>query len=95
MFSDRNFSSGTEGLVAIDKVGNRVLFLDPTNYALIFTLDGFAPRVHELLISEDHTRAFVPIYGDGIHGNNPHPGHLIAVIDLKKAAHRGLQRVAL
>jgi len=89
MSSDRNFSSGTEGLVAIDKVGNRVLFLDPTDYTVILTLDGFAPRVHELLISEDHTRAFVPIYGDGIHGDNPHPGHLVAVIDLKQKRHIG------
>jgi YVTN family beta-propeller protein len=24
----------------------------------------------------------VPIYGDGVYGRNPHPGHLIAIIDL-------------
>ena len=27
--------------------------------------------------------------GDGIHGRNPNPGHLIAIIDLKKRAHVG------
>jgi hypothetical protein len=77
-YSDRNFTSGTEGLIAIDKIGNKVLFLDPTTYDVTRSLDGFASRLHELLISEDHTKAFIPIYGDGIHGDNPHPGHLIA-----------------
>ena len=88
-YSDRNFTSGTEGVIAIDKIGNKVLFLDPTTYVVTRSLDGFASRVHELLISEDHTKAFVPIYGDGIHGENPHPGHLIAVIDLKDKRHIG------
>jgi DNA-binding beta-propeller fold protein YncE len=89
MVSERNFASGNDGLVAVDKVDNKVLFFDPTNYKLVRTLDGFAPRVHDLLISEDHARAFVPIYGDGIHGDNLHPGHLIAVIDLKEKRHIG------
>lgn len=31
---------------------------------------------------------YVPIYGDGIHGKNPHPGHLIALFDLKARRHR-------
>jgi len=31
----------------------------------------------------------VPIYGDGIHGNNPHPGHLIALFDLVARRHAG------
>jgi hypothetical protein len=43
---------------------------------------AFAPRVHELAISPDHKTAYVPIYGDRIHGKNPHLGHLIAVFDL-------------
>jgi len=88
-YSDRNFTSGTEGLIAIDKIGNKVLFLDPTTYDVTRSLDGFASRLHELLISEDHKKAFIPIYGDGIHGDNPHPGHLIAVIDLKDKRHIG------
>jgi len=73
----------------VDKKGNEVLFLDPESYNVIASIKGFALRVHELLISEDHTRAFVPIYGDGIHGNNPNPGHLIAVIDLIQKRHIG------
>jgi len=62
-YSERNFTSGTAGLVAIDKVGNEVLFLDPVTYCITKTIAGFESKVHELLISEDHTKAFVPIYG--------------------------------
>ena len=65
------------------------MFLDPDTYEVTVTIGGFAPRAHELLISEDHTQAFVPIYGDGIHGDNPNPGHLIAVIDLIQKRHVG------
>ncbi len=84
-----NAPSGTKGLIAIDKVGNRVLFLNPETYQTETTLDGFAPRVHELAISPDHQTAYVPIYGDGIHGDNPHPGHLIATFDLAARRHTG------
>ena len=86
---DKNFTSGVLGLIAVDKIGNEVLFLDPISYEVTKSITGFAPRVHELLISEDHARAFVPIYGDGVHGDNPDPGHLIAVIDLKEKRHLG------
>ncbi len=33
--------------------------------------------------------AYVPIFGDGIHGRNPNPGHLLCIIDLVKRAHVG------
>ena len=85
----RNFTTGTSGLVAVDKLGNEVLFLDPVTYEVTKSISGFAPNVHELLVSEDRTRAYVPIYGDGIHGKNPDPGHLIAVIDLLEQRHLG------
>jgi len=45
--------------------------------------------VYELLISPDRRVAYVPIYGDGIHGANPHPGHLIARFDLQERRHAG------
>jgi YVTN family beta-propeller protein len=86
---DANFITGSDGLIAVDKIGNKILFLDPISYETMLTLDGFAPRVHELAISPDHARALVPIYGDGIHGNNPNPGHLLAVFDLKARRHEG------
>jgi DNA-binding beta-propeller fold protein YncE len=86
---DANFLTGRNGLIAVDKVGNRVLFLDPVSYAVELTLDGFAPKVHELLVAPDRRFAYVPIYGDGIHGDNPHPGHLIARFDLRERRHAG------
>lgn len=87
--ADPNFLTGSNGLIAIDKLGNQVLFLDPDSYETVLTLDGFAPRVHELLIAPDRGIAYVPIYGDGLHGKNPHPGHLIALFDLKARRHIG------
>jgi DNA-binding beta-propeller fold protein YncE len=87
--ADPNFLTGSSGLIAVDKMGNQVLFLDPDSYETILTLDGFAPRVHELLIAADRRIAYVPIYGDGVHGKNPHPGHLIALFDLKARRHMG------
>ena len=83
----RNFTTGTSGLIAIDKLGNEVLFLNPVTFEVTKVIQGFAQNVHELLVSEDHTRAYVPIYGDGIHGKNPDPGHLIAVVDLQQQRH--------
>ena len=77
--ADASFLTGSSGLIAIDKVGNQVLFLDPDSYETVLTFDGFAPRVHELLIAPDRVTAYVPIYGDGIHGRNPHPGHLVGI----------------
>jgi YVTN family beta-propeller protein len=86
---DPNFPTGRDGLIAVDKVGNKMLFLDPVTFETVEVLNGFAPRVHELAISPDHSRAFAPIYGDGIHGHNPNPGHLIAVFDLQLRRHTG------
>ena len=72
------------GLLAVDKQGNRVLFLDPDTFAVQQELNAFPPRPHELLMLPEQDKAYVPIYGDGIHGDNPHPGHKVAVIDLRK-----------
>jgi len=87
--ADPNFLTGKSGLIAVDKMGNQVLFLDPNTYETTLTLDGFAPRVHELLIAPDRKIAYVPIFGDGVHGKNPHPGHLIALFDLRARRHMG------
>lgn len=70
------------GLIAVDKQGSNVLFLHPQTFAVERELNAFPPRPHELLMLPALNRAWVPIYGDGIHGDNPHPGHKIAVIDL-------------
>jgi DNA-binding beta-propeller fold protein YncE len=86
---DPNFLTGSNGLIAVDKIGNLIHFLHPETLSIELTLNGFAPRVHELLIDAERTTAYVPIYGDGIHGDNPHPGHLIARFDLRERRHAG------
>ena len=86
---DANFMTGQGGVIAVDKLANKILFLDPLTYDTVLMLGGFAPRVHEVVVSPDSKTAFVPIYGDGKHGDNPNPGHLIAVLDLQARRHRG------
>src|SRR6188472_4453590 len=74
------------GLIAVDKMGGKVLFLDPVTYETQVTLDGFPRTVHELLLVPETGLAYVPIFGDGIHGRNPNPGHVLWAIDLNKRA---------
>ena len=52
-------------------------------------LDGFPRTVHELLVIPETGLAYVPIFGDGIHGRNPNPGHLLCIIDLVNRKHEG------
>jgi len=78
---DPNNTTGSHGLVLIDKRGAHVRFVDPITYKELSNLEiGNAP--HDLAISPDHKTVYIPVYGDGVYGNNPHPGHTIAVIDL-------------
>jgi DNA-binding beta-propeller fold protein YncE len=80
-----NSPTGTAGLIMVDKVGGQVRFFDPATDRELAT---FAPdpqgglKAHELAISPDHKTAYVTVYGDGVYGNNPHPGHTVAIIDL-------------
>src|SRR5215468_9449723 len=75
------------GLIAVDKMGGTVIFLDPVSYVTTAVLDSFERVPHELLVIPQSDTAYVPIYGDGIHGRNPNPGHLLSVIDLSKRTH--------
>ena len=76
----------SHGMIAVDKMGTKVLFLNPTTYATEVAIDGFAKTVHELLVIPETGFAYVPIFGDGIHGRNPHPQHHLCVFDLRKRA---------
>ncbi len=81
LIPDPNNVTGSTGLILIDKLGHRVRFLDPVTHQEISSLDpGVNP--HDVAISPDRKTAYVPIYGDGVYGNNQHPGHTIAIIDL-------------
>jgi len=77
----------SEGMIAVDKIGTKVLFLNPRTFATEVVIDGFPRTVHELLVVPETGRAYVPIFGDGIHGRNPNPQHHLCVFDLHKRAH--------
>jgi DNA-binding beta-propeller fold protein YncE len=82
-------TNGARGLIAVDKMGTKVLFLDPVSYETQIVLEDFSRTVHELLVVPETGLAYVPIFGDGVHGRNPNPGHLLCIIDLAKRAHVG------
>ncbi len=77
------------GMIAVDKMGAKVLFLDPESFEVRKVIDGFQRTVHELLIVPQTGLAYVPIFGDGIHGRNPNPGHTLCIFDLAKQTHVG------
>ena len=82
-------SSDGRGMIAVDKKGCKILFLNPATYETETVLDGFQPTVHELLVIPETGLAYVPIFGDGIHGRNPNPGHVLCIIYLLKRKHIG------
>jgi YVTN family beta-propeller protein len=82
-------ADSARGMIAVDKMGGKVLFLDPATYKTEVVIDGFPRTVHELLIVPETGMAYVPIFGDGVHGRNPNPQHLLCVFDLAKRAHVG------
>jgi DNA-binding beta-propeller fold protein YncE len=75
-------ANNVRGMIAVDKIGCKVLFLNPQTYQTETVIDGFQKTVHELLVIPEMNRAYVPIFGDGIHGRNPNPGHVLHVFDL-------------
>jgi DNA-binding beta-propeller fold protein YncE len=78
---DLNTPTGTHGLFLVDKLGSRIRFFDPTTDKELSNVD-VGSKPHEFAISPDHKTAYVTVYGDGVYGANPHPGHTIAVMDL-------------
>jgi len=82
--------TGTSGLIAIDKVGNKVRFYDPATLQEIKVLEAPEKAVHELTFSGDRRYAFAPLYGAGIYGGNKEPNNKILVIDLERQAFAGL-----
>src|SRR5258707_3942213 len=86
---DMASTNTSRGLIAVDKIGTKVLFLNPVTFETEAVLDGFPRTVHELLVVPETGLAYVPIFGDGIHGRNPNPGHLLCIIDLEQRAHVG------
>ncbi|MGN6572810.1 MAG: YncE family protein [Pseudolabrys sp.] len=80
-------NKAVRGMIAVDKIGTKILFLHPRTHLIETVLDGFQKTVHELLVIPETGRAYVPIFGDGIHGRNPNPGHVLLVIDCLARKH--------
>src|SRR5262245_40399467 len=76
-----NHTTGTQGVLLIDKLGGHVRFLDPASLAERSNLE-LPKNPHDFALSADHRFAYVPIYGPGIYGRNPEPGHELYVLDL-------------
>jgi YVTN family beta-propeller protein len=82
-------ADSARGMIAVDKMGGKVLFLNPVTYETEVVLDGFPRTVHELLVVPETGLAYVPIFGDGVHGRNPNPHHLVCIFDLEQRSHVG------
>lgn len=70
------------GVIAVDKVGNLIRFLDPVSLLETAHLAPSEKAVHELAISIDRTTAYVPLYGSGVYGANDAPNNKILIINL-------------
>ena len=77
-------TTGRTGLIAIDKVDNKIRFYDPVTLLQSKVLDSPGQTVHELAINHDHTTAWIPLYGNGIYGSNNTPNHLMVAVDLMR-----------
>ena len=78
---DLNNITGSRGLILIDKLGHHIRFFDPATHQELSSIDAEV-NPHDVAISPDRRTAYVPIYGDGVYGKNPHPGHSIDIVDL-------------
>ena len=80
--------TGPHGLIAVDKVGNKIRFYDPDSLQQEREIAAPEPCVHELAIAPDRRTAYVPLYGDGIYGSNKNPNNKVMVVDLLTQAVR-------
>lgn len=78
--------TGTDGVIAVDKVANKIRFYDPLTVKQVKVIDAPESAVHEMAISADRRMAYMPLYGDGIYGNNKQPNNKIIAIDLREQA---------
>src|SRR5690349_21129924 len=76
-----NHPTGMQGVLLIDKLGGHVRFFDAATLAERSNLE-LPKNPHDFALSADHRFAYVPIYGPGIYGRNPEPGHELYVLDL-------------
>ena len=76
-----NHTTGTSGVLLIDKLGGHVRFFDAATLEERSNIE-LPKNPHDFALSANHRFAYVPIYGPGIYGRNPEPGHELYVLDL-------------
>jgi len=91
--ADANHPTGTRGLLLIDKLGSHVRFFDPVTFKERSSIQ-VATKPHDFVLTADRKTAYVPLYGDGIYGRNPNPGHEVAIIDMDSGRLTGTIDVA-
>jgi DNA-binding beta-propeller fold protein YncE len=84
LIADANYPTGTRGLLLIDKLGSTIRFFDPTTFKERSSI-AVATKPHDFVLTADRKTAYVPLYGDGIFGRNPNPGHEVAIVDMDAA----------
>jgi len=82
--ADANHPTGTRGLLLIDKLGGTIRFFDPATFKERSSLK-MATNPHDFALTADRKTAYVPLYGDGIFGRNPNPGHEVVILDMDGA----------
>jgi YVTN family beta-propeller protein len=84
LLADANHPTGTRGLLLIDKLGGTIRFFDPASFKERSSI-AVATRPHDFVLTADRKTAYVPLYGDGIFGRNPNPGHEVVILDMDAA----------
>ena len=82
--ADANHPTGTRGVLLIDKLGGTIRFFDPATFTERSSI-AVATRPHDFVLTADRKTAYVPLYGDGIFGRNPNPGHEVVILDMDTA----------
>ncbi|HET9569585.1 MAG TPA: hypothetical protein VFP16_14510, partial [Vicinamibacterales bacterium] len=81
LVADANHPTGTRGVLLIDKLGGQIRFVDPVTYKERAAFK-VATNPHDFALTADRKTANVPLYGDGIYGRNPNPGHEVVIVDM-------------
>jgi YVTN family beta-propeller protein len=84
LVADANHPTGTRGLLLIDKLGGQIRFVDPVSYKERSAFK-VATNPHDFALTADRKTAYVPLYGDGVYGRNPNPGHEVVIVDVEAA----------
>jgi YVTN family beta-propeller protein len=84
VLADVNHPTGTRGLLLIDKLGGTIRFFDPATFKERANIKA-ATNPHDFALTADRRTAYVPLYGDGVYGRNPNPGHEVLIVDVDAA----------